>query len=185
VSLRIISGEFGGRRIRAPSGQGTRPTREAVREAWFSAIGERLPGARVLDLYAGSGALGLEALSRGAATVRFVESNRRARDILRQNLAALGVEERADIVNREALSFVRELPVGEERAWDIALADPPYASGHAPVLVSVFAAAPFVAMLCVEHREGVRFPIVPDWERRYGETALSIFFDPTEGASDG
>lgn len=185
MSLRIIAGEFGGRRIRAPAGRGTRPTREAVREAWFSAIGERIRGARVLDLYAGSGALGLEALSRGAATVCFVESDRRVREVLQGNLFELGVKERVDVVNREALSFVRDLPTGDGRLWDVALADPPYASAHASDLVSIFVAGSFAAMLCVEHREGVRFSAVPDWERRYGDTALSVFLDRTEGAIDG
>lgn len=185
MSLRIISGEFGGRRIQAPSGRGTRPTREAVREAWFSAIGERIRAARVLDLYAGSGALGLEALSRGAATVCFVETDRRVREVLHGNLVALDVEERVHVVGREALSFVRDLPTAEDRLWDVALADPPYAAAHAADLVSIFVAGPFAAMLCVEHREGVRFSAVPDWERRYGDTALSIFLDRTEGAIDG
>ena len=185
MSLRIIAGSLGGRRIQAPSGSGTRPTREAVREAWFNVIGERICGARVLDLYAGSGALGFEALSRGAASVRFVESDRRVLRVLRVNVEELGVGDRADVMARDALAVVRGLSRGVGRDWDVVLADPPYASPQVSVLVSTFAEDPFADMLCVEHASGVRFGLEPDWNRRYGDTALSIFFDPAEGAIDG
>jgi len=139
----------------------------------------------VLDLFAGSGALGLEAISRGAAHVRFVESDGRVVRLLRANIEALDVASRSDIQVRDALAVVRGLPTGLERGWDIALADPPYASAHASTLVSIFAADPFAGILCVEHPRNVRFELAPDWRRGYGDNALSIFHDPTEGAIDG
>jgi len=185
VSLRIISGEFGGRRIRAPAGLSTRPTRELVREAWFSVLAERVLGSRVLDLFAGSGALGLEALSRGASLVRFVESNRGVLSVLRSNIETLSVAPRTEVLAADAISVVEGLIQAGERAWDIALADPPYASDGAVRLVTAFSRCAFVSILCVEHASAVDFPSEPDWRRSYGETALSIFLDPTEGATHG
>lgn len=185
MNLRIIAGEFGGRRIRAPRGRETRPTREIVREAWFSVLDDRVPGARVLDLYAGSGALGLEALSRGAAFVGFVESSAPVLRILRGNLEMLGVVDRTEVLPADAQSVVRALSRDGPRRWDIVLADPPYAGEGAKQLVSAFAERPFADILCVEHAPGVDFTCEPGWQRRYGDTALSIFLDPTEGAADG
>jgi len=124
---RIISGLAGGRRIRTPPGNGTRPTSDRVREALFSRL-EHLDvvnGANVLDLYAGSGALGLEAASRGAASVLLVESDRAAATVVRQNIAELGlpgVSVRVDTVERALLSG----PVSDETRCDLVLADPPY-----------------------------------------------------------
>jgi 16S rRNA (guanine966-N2)-methyltransferase len=120
--LRIIAGEFGGRRIGAPPGHGTRPMLDRVREAVFSTLGDRIDGARVLDLFAGTGSLGLEALSRGALHVSFFERDRRTADVLRANVAALGVETRAKVNLGDAL---------DERRWgdepfDVLFLDPPY-----------------------------------------------------------
>lgn len=185
MSLRIVAGEFRGRRIEAPEGLGTRPTRDQVREAWFSALGDRVVGSRVLDLFAGSGALGLEALSRGASNVTFVESNRSVIRVLKRNIECLAVAGRASVRAGDALAFVRELGRAGEREWDIVLADPPYAGDQAARLVSAFNRAAFADILCVEHAPDVSFPREPDWHRRYGETALSMFLDPTEGAVDG
>jgi len=183
LSLRIISGEFGGRRIEAPVGRGTRPTRDAVREAWFNVLKDRLPGSRVLDLFAGSGALGLEALSRGASTVCFVESNRRVCDVLRRNIASLGAGSHCEVRCTDAFRVVEESRRGEGSGWDIVLADPPYAGQEAARLVSGFGRSPYASILCVEHACGTTFPQEPDWHRDYGETALSIFMDSTEGAA--
>src|SRR5215210_1077270 len=101
--MRIVAGEWGGRRIQAPPGRGTRPTTDRVREAWMSAVAVDIPGARVLDLFAGSGALGLEALSRGAASAVFVETGAPALKALRANLDALGAAARASIVKTDAV----------------------------------------------------------------------------------
>ncbi|HSR14457.1 MAG TPA: RsmD family RNA methyltransferase, partial [Gemmatimonadales bacterium] len=100
---RIIAGEFGGRRLAVPSDRRIRPTADRVREAWMSILGPRLPGARVLDLFAGTGALGLEALSRGAGSVDFVEKQAGALALLARNIAALGVEDRARVIRGDAL----------------------------------------------------------------------------------
>ena len=120
--MRIIAGELGGRRIAAPPGKGTRPMLDRVREALFSSLGARVEGAAVLDLFAGSGSLGLEALSRGAESVRLVESDRRAVALLRQTLEALAVAERVELVTGNALA-----PASwGERPWDLVFLDPPY-----------------------------------------------------------
>lgn len=183
MSLRIIAGELGGRRIDVPQGPGTRPTREAVREAWFSALGEQLLGARVLDLFAGSGALGIEALSRGASAVVFVESDPRACRVLERNLERLGIRSRTRVRRTDALAVIQELVRARRREWDIVLADPPYGSDAAVRLVSAFSAFAYADVLCVEHARGAHLPCAADWQRRYGDSELSFYRDQTEGAS--
>lgn len=120
--MRIIAGEFRGRRLVAPSGPATRPTTDRVREAWFSMIGR--PGRLAVDLYAGTGALGFEALSRGAERVFFVERARPALIAIRKNAEALGVSERIRILSVDVAdaraSLLREGP------FDLVLADPPW-----------------------------------------------------------
>src|SRR6185295_6834999 len=120
--MRIVAGEWGGRRIQAPPGTGTRPTTDRVREAWMSTVAPVLPGARVLDLFAGSGALGLEALSRGAAAATFVEQDAKAIAILRTNVEALGAAAAVRIVKGDAVKYARGLAEG---SFDVAFADPP------------------------------------------------------------
>ncbi len=181
MSLRIIAGEFGGRRIEAPRGRHTRPTREAVREAWFSALGARVRGAKVADLYAGSGALGIEALSRGADSVTFVESNRRVYGVLVRNLASLGVRERTTVRFGDALALLESAARAGRREWDIVVADPPYSSDAALRVAGVFDRFAFADILCVEHAPGLRFAREPSWHRTYGDTALSFFEDPAAG----
>jgi 16S rRNA (guanine966-N2)-methyltransferase len=185
VSLRIVAGEFRGRRIEAPAGRSTRPTREAVREAWFNVLGDRVIGARVLDLFAGSGALGFEALSRGAAHVHFVESDRVVLAVLRRNIEALGVRSRTEVTRADALRLVAVPERVAAGSWDLVLADPPYAGDAAVELVSAFVRGALAGILCVEHAVGIDFQVEPHWQRRYGETALSIFLDPSEGATHG
>jgi 16S rRNA (guanine966-N2)-methyltransferase len=181
VTLRIIAGELGGRRIDTPPGSGTRPTREAVREAWFSALAERLHESRVLDLFAGSGALGIEALSRGATVVSFVEADRHACEVLRKNLERLGIEDRTEVRCGDAERFVENLARARRRDWDIVVADPPYEGRCSERLVEAFDRFSFASVLCVEHAPGIQFSREADWHRRYGETALSFFVDPKEG----
>ena len=101
--MRVVAGEFGGRRLQAPRGRATRPTADRVREALFSMLGD-VGGARVLDLYAGSGALGIEALSRGAASAVFVDSEARAAEAIRRNLDTLGA--RGEVRRQDALRFL-------------------------------------------------------------------------------
>ena len=183
MSLRIIAGNLGGRRIEALPGTATRPTRAAVREAWFSALGDRVHGSRVLDLFSGSGALGIEALSRGASSATFIESDRRSCRVLERNLSRLGIEARASVRCADALAYVESLVRARRREWDIVLADPPYGGAAAARLVEAFGAFAFAAVLCVEHAPGVVFTRPADWRRRYGASALSFYLDPKEGAS--
>lgn len=174
--MRIVAGEWGGRRIEAPPGRGTRPTTDRVREAWMSALAPLLPGARVLDLFAGSGALGLEALSRGAASAVFVESAPAALRVLRTNLDVLGAGQRATVVRGDAVRYAAALEAG---AFDVALADPPYGTGLAEAVAAAFARTPFAAALAVEHGRDDRLPELPGARtRRYGDTFLTFLPAP-------
>ena len=130
--MRIIAGEWRGRRLRAPPGIDTRPTADRVRETLFSMLASRLgsfEGLRVADLFAGSGALGLEALSRGAAFACFVETDPNAAAAIRSNAEALGALERVRILGGSALALPKSEP------FDLALADPPYALGSGTAAV--------------------------------------------------
>jgi 16S rRNA (guanine966-N2)-methyltransferase len=174
--MRIVAGEWGGRRIQAPPGQGTRPTTDRVREAWMSAVSPVLPGARVLDLFAGSGALGLEALSRGAASAVFVETAPPALKALRANLDALGAAPKSAVVRADAVKFAGGLAAG---TFDLALADPPYGKGLALALAEAFARTPFAALLCVEHGKDDPVAALPGARtRRYGDTYLTFLPAP-------
>src|SRR3954453_13668244 len=121
--MRVIAGSYGGRTLKAPAGDGTRPTSDRVREALFSILGDRVAGARVLDLFAGSGALGIEALSRGAASATFVDDAPAALRVLRANLEALG--EDAEVVRADAVRWLRAAS-GRAHQYDLVLLDPPY-----------------------------------------------------------
>ena len=122
--MRIIAGQFKGRRLTAPSWEGLRPTSDKLRETLFNILAPRVDGARVLDGYAGTGAVGIEALSRGAAHVEFVEQNRRATALIAQNLAACGVEQGYTIHCGDIVSALRRLPA--DARFDLILLDPPY-----------------------------------------------------------
>ena len=167
--MRIIAGEFRGRTIKPPADRRVRPTADRVREAWFSILAPRLPGARVLDLFAGSGALGLEALSRGADLVHFVEISRPSLTVLRANITALDAEDRVKVHRADAFRFAAALPAG---AYDLALADPPYDTDQARQLVDLFRERSFADILGVEHRASSELP--GDETRRYGDVALTF-----------
>ncbi len=175
--MRIIAGRWRGRRIAAPPGRDTRPTTDRVREAWMSALQPTLPDANVLDLFAGSGALGLEALSRGAAHATFVERSGAALRALRANVERLGAAAQATVVRADALAYVRAL---EPRAFDVALADPPYGRGYAQALARTFGERPFADALWIEHGADDVPPALPGARtRRYGDTALTSIPAPT------
>ena len=174
--MRIIAGEWGGRRIKAPAGRDVRPTTDRVREAWMSALGGRLDGLTVLDLFAGTGALGLETLSRGAAHATFVEIARASVRSLEENIAALDAGARATVIKGDALKYARKLA---PEAFDLALADPPYGEGQAAALFEHFREVPFARELWVEHRTGEPVPELPGVRhRRYGDTTLSHLAAP-------
>ncbi|HSK18445.1 MAG TPA: 16S rRNA (guanine(966)-N(2))-methyltransferase RsmD [Longimicrobiales bacterium] len=174
--MRIIAGRWRGHNIVAPPGEKTRPTTDRVREAWMSTLQHDLPGARVLDLFAGSGALGLEALSRGAAHVTFVEKAGGPLRALQANVDKLGVADDVEIVKQDALRYIATVP---DHAFDVTLADPPYDSGAAARLIVHFADAPFSHILSVEHRAGDALPALEGARtRRYGDTAITFITAP-------
>lgn len=138
----------------------------------MSAIALELPGAKVLDLYAGSGALGIEALSRGAEHTTFVESALAPLATLKQNLASIGAPPAAyTVVRADAIRFVE---TATEQAFDIAFANPPYLTGEAERLASAFISKPFARLLCVERAPTETISGDPIWERRYGDTVLTF-----------
>jgi 16S rRNA (guanine966-N2)-methyltransferase len=171
--MRIVGGRYGGRRIVMPKDSRVRPTADRVREAWMSILGSELDGARVLDLYAGSGALGLEALSRGAASATFVELNPPSLRALEQNITALGVDAAVTVHRGDALRYAERLPDG---AFDVVLADPPYTADHAAHLVAHFRRHPFGRILSVEHRSDLELD--GDDTRRYGDTSITFCHAP-------
>jgi 16S rRNA (guanine966-N2)-methyltransferase len=175
--LRIIAGEFKGRRLKTPATNKVRPTADRVREAWFSILQQSIPDARILDLFAGSGALGFEALSRGAASVDFVEQHGASLATIRDNATTLKVEDRVTIHRMDAVRFAERLPPG---AYDVAFADPPYATGAATRLATLFRATPFARVFAVEH--AVDAVIAGGDTRRYGDTAVTFLYAPAPPA---
>jgi 16S rRNA (guanine966-N2)-methyltransferase len=169
--VRIVAGEWRGRRIKAPPGERVRPTADRVREAWMSIVQRQLPGASVLDLFAGSGALGLEALSRGAVSAVFVEIAPESLRVLRDNIDALGANDASTVRRADALRFAESLPA---HAFDIAFADPPYGHRAAARLAELWHSTPFARVLGVEHRVGEAMPPGGD-SRRYGSTVVTFY----------
>jgi 16S rRNA (guanine966-N2)-methyltransferase len=179
MMTRIVAGTLGGRRLVVPRGDTTRPTSDRVREALFSALDARglVHGSRVVDLYAGSGALGLEAASRGAASVILVDSNRQAVEAARRNVQALGLS-RVSVVLSSAERFLAAPP---QLPADLVLADPPYATAQddlGSVLTAL--AAQWLSPGATVVVERSSRTLEPHWPadlvrtdvRRYGETAL-------------
>jgi 16S rRNA (guanine966-N2)-methyltransferase len=170
--VRIVAGDFKGRRLHAPRGSRTRPTADRVREALFSMLGD-VSGARVLDLYAGSGALGIEALSRGAASAVFVERDRHALDALRRNLDATGAPGE---VRREDVSRYVARPEG---TFDLVFCDPPYDDAPAAAAVLTGALPSLLsddARIVTESdkRNPLLLPLPLVVERTYGDTRIAI-----------
>jgi 16S rRNA (guanine(966)-N(2))-methyltransferase RsmD len=174
--MRVIAGRYRGRRLQAPPGAATRPTSDRVREALFSVLGERVAGARVLDLFAGSGALGIEALSRGAAEATFVDSAPAAVRAVRANLEALGAT--ADVRRADARRFLGGAS-SAVRQYDLVFLDPPYrlAGRLGGELTAALPAvlAPDAAVVAESDRRApleLGLPILD--ERRYGDTLIRI-----------
>jgi len=186
--MRIIAGELRGRRIDAPEGEGTRPMLDRVREAVFSTLGERLVDADVLDLFAGSGALGIESLSRGARHVRFLERGAPALAVLKQNLEELGLRERARVIRGDAVAPRSWHDKGEESLrYSLVFMDPPYPmiddpNSRAKILAAIRALfesaltpdAMIVLHVATRASETLRFGL--DFEtdlRTYGSSAIA------------
>ena len=168
--MRVIAGTYGGRRIDAPTGRGTRLTSELVRGAIFNSVGARfdLQGAKVADLFAGSGALGIEALSRGAQSAVFVESSRTAVATIEKNLARLALEATVQRITVEHWAAAWHEPL------DIVFADPPYDWSGWPDLLGEMVTFPVRAVVA----EAARPIHHPDWkvvsERRHGDTVVTL-----------
>jgi 16S rRNA (guanine(966)-N(2))-methyltransferase RsmD len=179
--VRIISGTAGGRTLRAPRGSATRPTSDKVREALFNILESRdaVPD-RVLDLYAGSGALGLEALSRGARQAVFVDEDRAACEVIRDNARAIGFEVQSQVECRRMVDWMKR-PTLKDFGW--IFLDPPYAGGELErglrLLSTAGLLAPGGVVVC-EHEwrnspSPAHGPLALFDQRRYGQTALSFY----------
>lgn len=175
--MRVIAGSARGVPLAAPRGRSTRPITDRVKETLFAILGDRVPDARVLDLYAGSGAIGIEALSRGAETAAFVERGREALAVLRANLAKTRLAASAEV---HATDVERFLAAAEaERSWDIAFLDPPY---EVRAIVAPLAALrPHLApgaVVAVKHFWRTEIPEIAGLrvvrQRRFGETMLTF-----------
>ena len=168
--MRVVAGDLRGRRIESPTGDATRPTTDKVRQAVFNARGslDLIDGARVLDLFAGTGAMGIEALSRGAAHCTFVESDRRALEVLRTNLRVLGLEKRSTVVSGDATSSMVSV-----HAADVVIADPPYGFDAWPSVVRNIPEESFVVI-----ESGSTISVPDGWEavreKRYGRTVVTF-----------
>ena len=170
--MRVVAGEFKGRRLAAPRGAGTRPTADRVREALFSMLGD-VTGDRVLDLYAGSGALGIEALSRGAASAVFVERDPQAVAAIERNLAAVGVE--AVVVRQDVLRYLARA----DGPFELVFCDPPYDSASrlaAPLAerLPVLTAEDARIVTESDKRNPLELPFPLLVEREYGDTRIAI-----------
>jgi 16S rRNA (guanine966-N2)-methyltransferase len=177
--VRVIAGRYGGRTLEAPRGRATRPTSDRVREALFSILGDvaGVGGARVLDLYAGSGALAIEALSRGAAEATLVDTSRAAVETIAGNLRRLSID--AEVVREDALRFCGRASRAA-RQYDLVFLDPPYRHGSALGRQLTTALAPLLAdgarVVAESDRRsplGVELPVLD--ERRYGDTLIQIY----------
>ncbi len=171
--MRVVAGEYGGRRLHAPRGRGTRPTSDRVREALFAILGD-VRGARVLDLFAGSGALGIEALSRGAASAVFVETDHAAAAAIRRNLDAIGVPG-AEVRRQDVLRFLGAC----EDSFDLVFVDPPYDSASRlsePLSAALPAVLTEDALIVTESSKrtplDISLPLLR--ERTYGDTRIAI-----------
>jgi 16S rRNA (guanine966-N2)-methyltransferase len=177
--MRVIAGSLGGRRFKAPAGRRTRPTSERVREALFAMLGP-VSGSVVLDLFAGSGALGIEALSRGASRAVFVERDAAAARVLRENLAELGLAPAAAEVRRSDVRRALQSARDRKETYDLVFIDPPYgrARDWAPELSE--ALPPLLAAgarIVVEsdRREPLGLEVEVERQRRYGDTSITIY----------
>lgn len=172
--MRVIAGSVGGRRLDAPGGVATRPTSDRVREAIFNTLTslDVLDGARVLDAFAGSGALGIEALSRGAAHVTFAETDRGARDVVQSNIASLALHERARVIGGPAAEALRRYG-----PWDLVLLDPPYGFDEWKDLLGVVAEhlGPQAVVVIESDREPTTVPGLDVLRfRKYGGTVVGF-----------
>ncbi len=183
--MRIIAGEYRGRVLKSPPSMQIRPTSDRLRETLFNVIAPRVEGARFLDLCAGSGAVGIEALSRGAGHVTFVDKSRKMCGLVEANLDLCGVpEEMTEVVMGDAADFLRRAAARDTEGWDIVFYDPPYATDYLPVL-EAFGERPERLLreggvLVAEHHHKNQPQDAAGWLRRWrvlrqGDSALSFY----------
>ncbi|MCU0572318.1 MAG: 16S rRNA (guanine(966)-N(2))-methyltransferase RsmD [Syntrophobacteraceae bacterium] len=178
--MRIVAGRFRGLKLDAPKSRRIRPTADRVREALFSIIASRVPASRVLDLFAGTGALGLEALSRGAVEAVFVDQSAEAVRIIRANIQRLGVAEQVEVLQGGVIQVVRRLAERKSR-FDLLFMDPPYGRGLIEIVMPHLGAlANSNALLIAEHPAKELAPESSvEWRRVdrrfYGDTAISFY----------
>lgn len=180
--MRVISGSAKGRPLKAVPGTGTRPTTDKVKEALFSMIGPYFDGGEALDLFAGTGGLGIEALSRGMTRAVFVDADRRAVDTVRSNVQAAKVEAASEIYRNDAAQALRAL-AKRERRFDLVFLDPPYRMKDVPALLGYMLDQGMLrgeATVVVEHEASHAYPesigaLTLRRRADYGETAVSIY----------
>ena len=181
MTMRIIGGEHRGRKIKQPETEAARPTKDRIREAVFNMIAEIVPGSRVLDIFAGSGAYGLEALSRGAEEAVFIEKDRECSKVIAENIAVLGVSERANIMTGDAEKGVARL--AGDRRFDLVFADPPFNKGMTKnilIMINQYDILNPSGSVVIEHHQA---EVLPDAEgelsirkqKTYGDIRISIF----------
>ncbi len=171
--MRIVGGTWAGVSLASP-GARVRPTQEDLRAVWMDELATFLPGARVLDLFAGSGAVGLEAISRGAAAADFVENGSAALHALKANLARMRVKERTRLFKRDVFVFLQKVP---QLKYDLAFADPPYNSRLAERLVTLWRQRFFSRILSVEHPASRTLP-GKGVRHVFGDSAITTFRAP-------
>jgi 16S rRNA (guanine(966)-N(2))-methyltransferase RsmD len=175
--VRIVAGTARGRRLAVPAGEGTRPTSDKVRGAIFNVLGQFFDGGRVLDLYAGTGALAIEALSRGCSDATCVDLSNEAAEVIARNAAGCGFEGRVTVLRRRVADVLPTLPGG---AFDLAFVDPPYAEGPAGALGALDRVLRPGAVVVAEHDRRSPPPdrvgaLAVEDRRAYGDTGISIY----------
>lgn len=181
--MRVIAGEYRGRNLRSPPSMQVRPTSDRLRETLFNVLAPRIEGTRFLDLCAGSGAVGIEALSRGASFATFVDRSRKMCGLIESNLDLCGIpEDKTEVVMSEAAEFLRRIAARTEKTWDIAFFDPPYETDYMPVLAG-FGSGTILdseGVLVVEHHHKNELKDIAGNIRRWrilkqGDSALSFY----------
>ncbi len=186
--MRVIAGTQKGRRLKTPTGKQIRPTSERVREALFSILGERIVQARVLDLCCGTGTIGLEALSRGARNVVFIDHDKQSLDILRENLKRCGNPVAATVMGGDAWKFSKQPQLHHYKPYDVIFVDPPYEHRKIHQLVVELGRNEMLAengLMIVEHFWKTSLPQETDTlqhvrQARYGDTILTFFERSTQ-----
>lgn len=176
MNVRIISGRFGGRKIHAPDNSRTHPMSERIRNAMFNSIGTKVQGARVLDVFAGTGAIGLEAISRGADKAIFIEKDRIAQKVLAENIQSLGVESTTEVIRA---SLANWLSTYQGESFDIIFADPPYHDPQFSTVSHLFGLLKPGGLMVLSHpgrgEEPTSTGVVVVDNRSYGNAFLTFY----------